>query len=402
MNVAAQSMTGTLRITGIETHVVNAELRNWVFVRVLTSEPGLYGWGEATLEWKCRAIVGAVEDLAPIVVGLDPRDIENAVRAMKKQGFWQPLGVIGMTALSGIEMALWDILGKSLGVPVWRLLGGKVRDRVQVYTHLGLGEMDAVYNSLDVSSLVERGIAVKEQGYKAMKVVNVPYTHYTAPVAAVDEFQRGMAALREAIGNDIELMVDFHGRCASAGAALAYLRALAPFDVMFAEEPIPPGDLGSMKAIVAGSTVPIAHGERLTSAAEFAPYIESRAMAIAQPDICHCGGFSEARRIAALAEVAGIGLAPHNPLGPIAGVAALHFDVATPNFIIQEEMTGAVPWYFDVVDGPIRRVDGCWSIPEAPGLGVEVNLKVAAEHPYVREPLVTRDAVMPDGTIVDW
>ncbi|MCX5480596.1 D-galactonate dehydratase [Kaistia geumhonensis] len=391
-----------MKITAITTHVVNAELRNWLFVRVETDEAGLYGWGEATLEWKSRAVEGAIADLAPILIGHDPRDIENAARAVRKHGFWQPLGVIGMTALSGIEMALWDILGKSLGVPVWRLLGGKVRDRVPVYTHLGLGEMNAVYNTMDASSLVERGLAVKEKGYRAMKVVNVPYTHYTATPRALADFEASMGALREAVGPEIELMVDFHGRCASAGAALAFLKVLEPFGVMFAEEPIPPGDVASMKAIAMASRVPIAHGERLTSAQDFAPYIEARAMTVAQPDLCHCGGFSEARRIAALAEVAGIGLAPHNPLGPIAGVAALHFDIATPNVVIQEEMTGAVPWYFEVVEGPIRRVDGYWQLPEAPGLGVEVDLAVAARHPFRQEPFPTRAAALPDGTIVDW
>lgn len=391
-----------MKIRAIETHIVNADMRNWVFVRVLTDTDGLHGWGEATLEWKTRAVVGAVEDLAPILVGRDPRDVEQAVRAMKKQGFWQPLGVIGTTAISGIEMALWDILGKSVGLPVWRLLGGKVRDRVPVYTHLGMGEMNAVYNSLDAGSLAARGRAVLDQGYRAMKLVNVPYTHYTATPAAIDGFVRGMAALREAVGPEVEIMVDFHGRCASAAAALAFLDALAPFRVMFAEEPIPPGDVGSMTRIAERSPVPIAAGERLTAAAEFAPYIEARALAVAQPDLCHCGGFTEARRIAALAEVAGVGLAPHNPLGPIAGVAALHFDIATPNFIIQEEMTGAVPWYFDVVDGPIVRIDGCWQVPDRPGLGVEVDLKVAARHPFAQEPFPTRDAVLADGTIVDW
>src|SRR5271155_3815611 len=118
-----------VKITGVRTLVVNAQMRNWVFVRVLTDQPGLYGWGEATLEWKTRAVTGAVEDIAPLLIGRDPRDIEAAVRAVKKQGFWM-LGVIGMTALSGVEIALWDILGKALGVPVWRLLGGKLRDRV--------------------------------------------------------------------------------------------------------------------------------------------------------------------------------------------------------------------------------------------------------------------------------
>jgi galactonate dehydratase len=391
-----------MKITAVETHVVNADLRNWVFVRVLTDEDGLYGWGEATLEWKAQAIVGAVRDLAPIVIGLDPRDVEHAARAMRKHGFWQPLGVVGMTAVSGIEMALWDILGKSLGVPVWRLLGGKVRDHVKVYTHLGMGDSKAVYESFSGAALAERGQKVVENGYRAMKVVNVPYTHYTASPRDVDAFQRGLAALREAVGDEVEIMVDFHGRCASAGAALAYLDVAKPFRLMFAEEPILPQDVPSMRVIAERSAIPIAAGERLTSAAEFAPYLEARCFTVAQPDLCHCGGFTEARRVAALAEVAGTGIAPHNPLGPIAGVAALHFDVATPNFIIQEEMTGAVPWYFDVVDGPIRRENGAWQIPDRPGLGVEVDLKVAAEHPYQPEALITREAKIEDGTIVDW
>jgi galactonate dehydratase len=150
---------------------VNAEMRNWVFVRVETS--GLYGWGEATLEWKTRAVAGAVEDLAPLLLGRDPRDIEQLVRVMKKQSFWR-LGVIGMSAVSGIELALWDILGKSLGVPVWRLLGGKVRDRVKVYTHLGLGDMRAVYETLDAEPLVQRAREVADKGYHAFKAVFIP------------------------------------------------------------------------------------------------------------------------------------------------------------------------------------------------------------------------------------
>ena len=139
----------------MRTRVVNAEMRNWVFVRIETDDPGLYGWGEATLEWKTRAVVGAVEDLAPLLIGRDPRDIEQAVRVMKKQSFWR-LGAIGMSAISGIEMALWDIMGKHFGVPVWRLLGGKVRDKVGVYTHLGLGDMRAVYETTDADPLVLR------------------------------------------------------------------------------------------------------------------------------------------------------------------------------------------------------------------------------------------------------
>ena len=152
-----------MKITAVRTRVVNAEMRNWVFVRIETDDPGLYGWGEATLEWKTRAVVGAVEDLAPLILGRDPRDIEQAVRVMKKQSFWR-LGAIGMSAISGIEMALWDIMGKHFGVPVWRLLGGQVRDNVGVYTHLGLGDMRAVYETTDADPLVRRAEELLAKG----------------------------------------------------------------------------------------------------------------------------------------------------------------------------------------------------------------------------------------------
>src|SRR5947208_17153617 len=166
-----------MKITRISTTVVNAAMRNWVFVKVETNEDGLIGWGEATLEWKTRSVAGAVEDLAPLLIGRDPRDIEQLVRVMRKQSFWR-LGVIGMSAVSGIELALWDIFGKSLGVPVWRLLGGKVRDRVRVYTHLGMGDMRAVYQTSDEGSLVERAREVVARGYCAFKAVFIPYSHY--------------------------------------------------------------------------------------------------------------------------------------------------------------------------------------------------------------------------------
>jgi galactonate dehydratase len=390
-----------LKITAISARVVNAEMRNWVFVKVETDQPGLHGWGEATLEWKTRAVVGAIEDLAPLIIGRDPRDIEQAVRAMRKQSFWR-LGAIGMSAISGIEIALWDILGKYFATPVWRLLGGKVRDRVRVYTHLGLGDMRAVYETMDAAPLVERAQEVVALGYRAFKAVFVPYTHYHAPLPGIDKVARMMEALRAAVGPGIEIMVDFHGRPASVGAALAYVEALAPGRPMFVEELLPPGETAGLAAISAKTSVPIAAGERLVDRLEFDELLRSRAVDIAQPDICHCGGLLEAKKIAAMAETLSIGIAPHNPLGPIAGVAALHFAISTPNHVIQEEMVGAVPWYFDVVSGPIRMVDGFWQIPEAPGLGVEVNEAACAEHPFAPEIFHTQNAVLDDGTIVDW
>ncbi len=390
-----------MKITSISTRIVNAEMRNWVFVKVETDAPGLSGWGEATLEWKTRSVVGAIEDLAPLLLGRDPRDIEQAVRVLRKHSFWR-LGVIGMSAISGIEMALWDILGKHLGVPVWRLLGGKVRDKVRVYTHLGLGDMRAVYETLDAAPLVERAHEVVERGYRAFKAVFIPYTHYHAPLPELDKVARMMGALRAAVGSGIEVMVDFHGRPASAAAALAYIEALAPGRPMFVEEPVPPGETAALKAIAGRTSVPLAAGERLVDRTEFHDLLAAQAVSIIQPDICHCGGLLEAKKIAAMAEAVSVGVAPHNPLGPIAGVAALHFAVSTPNHVIQEEMVGAVPWYFDVVTGPIRMVDGYWQIPEAPGLGIEVDEAECGRHPFQPEIMHTSNAVLDDGTIVDW
>ena len=392
-----------MKITDITTTVVNAGLRNWIFVRVDTDQPGLYGLGEATVEWKTRAVVGAVEDLKPLLVGLDPSDIEHCHYVMTKHSFWR-LGIIGMSAVSGIDVALWDIAGKALGVPVWRLLGGRTRNSVRVYAHLGMGDMNSVYQSMSESQVVERARAVVEAGYDAFKTVFIPYTHLMASRRDIDRTGRIMGELRAAVGDEVEIMVDFHGRPAGAAAALAYIEALAPHRPMFVEEPIPPGDNVALAAIARKTTVPVASGERLTDKQEFQDLFSHRAVAVAQPDLCHVGGLTEARKIAAMAQAVGVGLAPHNPLGPLASVAALHFAVATHNFLIQEEMSGAVPWFNEVLSSPLERVGNSWQVPEAPGLGVELNVKVAAKHPFSQEPIdvLTDHARMPDGTIVDW
>ena len=390
-----------MRITRVTTRIVNAEMRNWVFVRVETDQPGLHGWGEATLEWKTRAVDGAIQDLEPLLIGRDPRDIEQLVRIMVKHSFWR-LGVIGMTAVSGIELALWDIFGKSLGLPVWRLLGGKVRDKVKVYTHLGMGDMKAVYETNDTEPLIARAEEIVARGYRALKAVFIPYTHYTPSIADVDRVAGLMDALRSTVGPDIDIMVDFHGRPASASAALAYIRAIEPGRPMFVEEVLPPGENAALAQVAAKTTVPLATGERLVDRREFDELLRLRAVDILQPDICHCGGLLEAKKIAAMAEAASAGVAPHNPMGPIAGAAALHFAVSTPNHVIQEEMVGAVPWYEDVVQGPIRMIDGFWQLPETPGLGIEVDEKACAAHPFKPEVLHAANAVLADGTVVDW
>jgi galactonate dehydratase len=390
-----------MRVTAVETTIVNAELRNWVLVRVRTDEDGLHGWGEASLNWKTRAVVGAVEDLAPMVVGRDPRDVEQIVRVLNKHSYYR-LGIIGATAISGIEHALWDVFGKSVGQPVWRLLGGQVRDAVRVYTHLGLGDMRSVYDTVDVGPLRERAAAVVERGYDALKVVIIPYGHHLTVAAERRNVDKMMSALRATVGPDVDIMVDFHGRTSSVAAALQYIDVLAPYDPLFCEEPVPPGDTEALRQVTHRARSPIAAGERLVGLREFLPVLAAKAVHVAQPDLNHTGGLLEGKRIAAVADVEGVGVAPHNPNGPIAGAAALHFAVSTPNFVIQEEMSGAVSWYDDVVDTPMRRTGSHWAVPTAPGLGVEVDEREAAKHPYQPEVPHSSAAVLADGTVVDW
>jgi len=391
-----------MKIKDIQTLVVNAEMRNWVFVKIITDQD-VYGWGEATVEWKTRAVVGAIEDLKPLIVGKDPRQIKQNYQIMTKHAFWK-MGIIGMSAISGIEHAMWDILGKSLDTPVWQLLGGKVRDKVKIYTHLGMGDMKAVYrDTMNVTALTDHAQKLVDLGYSAFKVVFIPFTHFTVTNQELKNVNLLMSSLRDKVGDDIEIMVDFHGRCGSGRSAIQYVKELEPYKPMFIEEPIQPGDTHTLLQIKESINCPLATGERLIGLQEFEPIFHMRAVDIAQPDLNHCGGFIEAKSIAAAASVANIAIAPHNPNGPIAGAAALHFASSTPNHIIQEVMDLSVPWYNDVIStSPIVRKGNSWEIPSTAGLGIEVNEKEASKYPFKQEIMPTIDAYLKDGTVVDW
>ena len=222
-----------MKIDNLRTVVVNAEMRNWVFCKVETDQPGLYGWGEASLEWKTRSVVGAIEDFAPMILGEDPRRIEHIFQKLYRQSFWR-LGVIGMSAISAIEQALWDIKGKLLGVPVYELLGGQVRDRVRMYTHLGGGNMKSVYETFEVEPVIDLALKVVQQGYTAVKVVFVPYSEPLEGIGKVKQFARLMGKLREAVGEQVDVMIDFHGRTYPA-MAIEYINAVAEFRPYFCE-----------------------------------------------------------------------------------------------------------------------------------------------------------------------
>ena len=392
-----------MKITSVRTVVCNAEMRNWVFVRIDTDQAGLYGWGECSLEWKTRAVAGCVEDFAPMLTGEDPTRIEFIYQKLYRQSFWR-LGVIGMSAISGIEQACHDILGKSLGVPVYKLLGGAVRDRVRMYTHLGGGDMRAVYESqmqADPQLFVDRALEVVARGYTAVKVLITPPTESLNSIAAYRYAGKMMEALRLAVGDSVDIMIDCHGRHA-LGNAIEFCRILAPYRPYFIEEPVPPENVEVMAEVRRASPVPIATGERLVTRYEFRELIEKQACHVIQPDLCHCGGLLEAKKIAAMAESWTMGVAPHNPLGPVANAAALHFDLSTPNFLIQEDMLTDVPWRWEVVQHSLRSEGGYWLPVDAPGLGIEVNEAAAAKHPFRQEIIHAMTVRAADGAILDW
>jgi galactonate dehydratase len=387
-----------MKITDIKTVVVNAKMRNWVFVKVETSE-GIVGWGEASLEWKTRGVVGCVEDLKPFVLGLDPTDVEHLYQIMTRQPFFRQ-GVVGMSAISGIEMACWDIFGKSLGLPVYKLLGGKVREKVRMYDHLGGGEMDSLYNSLDdAKNMVEKALRSIDEGYTAIKILVVPRTEPLEGHGVLRHAAHLMEEIRAAVGEEVDIMVDLHGRT-TPDMAVQYAKALAPFRPFFLEEPCLPENVLGMAKVAQAVDIPIATGERLVTRFQFRELLERGACAVIQPDICHCGGLWEARKIAAMAETYYVSVAPHNPLGPIATAAATQFAACTPNWLIQESFRSDVPWRDEVVNNPVVVKDGYVYPDEEPGLGVEVNEESAAKHPYEQEVLARY--WHEDGAVADW
>lgn len=386
-----------MQITAIRPVVVNARMRNWVFVKVET-DAGISGWGEASLEWKTRGVVGCIDDLAPFVIGLDPRRIEHLYQVMFRQPFFRS-GVVGMSAISGIEQACWDIFGKSVGLPVYQLLGGAVRDRIRMYDHLGGGEMNSLYLQDTEEQMAARARESVDAGYTALKALVVPRSGPLEGRAAVVRSARLMEAIRKEVGDDIDIMVDFHGRTVPEMAIL-YGEALAPYHPYFIEEPCLLDSADGLLRVSRALTIPVASGERLVTRYQFRELLEKRAVAIIQPDLCHCGGLWEARKIAAMAETYYISLAPHNPLGPIATVAAIHFGMATPNFLIQEAIRADVPWREHVVTSPVTIKDGYATLNDTPGLGVEVNEGEAAKHPFEQEVLMRY--FHDDTSVADW
>ncbi len=321
-----------MKITAIGTRVVNATMRNWVFVKVET-DAGITGWGEASLEWKTRGVVGCVDDLAPLIVGQDPRRIEHLYQVMYRHSFFR-MGVVGMSALSGIEQALWDILGQALGVPVYELLGGRVRDKIRLYANGPRGET--------VDEIAQSAEELVGRGFTALKLAPFGATPILAGKRIIDAGVAKVRAVREAVGPEVELMIDAHGRLAPA-VAMRAAAALAPFGIMFFEEPCLPTHGPALTRLARKSPIPIAVGERHYSRWAYPELLASRTIGVLQPDIVQSGGLAEARKIAAMAEMHFVAVAPHNPWSWVNTVASLQLDAVTPNFLIQEVIADAEP-----------------------------------------------------------
>lgn len=392
-----------MKITKIETHVCHARMRNWIFVKIVTDQDGLFGWGEATLEWHTRAVVGAIEDLSQLLIGEDPTRPEHLWQMMFRQHFWHGSGIVRATAIAGIDIALWDILGKVAGLPCSKLFGGPVRDYVRTYCHLGGGRMEDFYEtSVDEAKrfgdLARQAVA---DGFTAFKSMAVPPTQPIEGLKPIRAAEAAVRAMREAVGESIDIMVDCHAR-PSPAMGLKFAHALEPYGLYFLEEPCWPESVDGLAAINAAVSTPIATGERVTNLASFRDLFNARACEICQLDLTHCGGFTEARRVAALAEAHRIALAPHNPQGPVSTAASLEFGFSQPSYIICETVHADVPWRQDVVqEGFTVEKAGRIVRPNTkPGLGITINEAEVKKHPFQQELL--QRVNYKDGSVGDW
>ena len=383
-----------MKIVALKTFIVPPR---WCFVKIETDE-GISGWGEPVIEGKALTVEAAVNELADVLIGQDPRRIEDLWQVMYRGGFYRG-GPILMSAIAGIDQALWDIKGRAAGMAVHQMLGGACRERIGIYSWVGGDRPKDVAEAARVA--VDHGFtALKMNGTEELQIVD---SH-----AKIDRVVETLATVRAAVGPHIGLGVDFHGRV-HRPMAKALIRELEQFHLMFIEEPLLSEHLDAIAEVTRGTSTPIALGERLYSRWDFRAVLESRVVDIIQPDLSHAGGITECRKIAAMAEAYDVALAPHCPLGPIALAACLQVDAVSYNAFIQEQSLGI---HYngegrDLLDYLIdpnvfAYKDGMVEIPQGPGLGIEVNEEAVIEAARIghrwRNPVWRHR----DGSVAEW
>ncbi len=387
------NMTDDLQITQIELYKVPPR---WLFLKIST-KCGLTGWGEPVLEGKATTVEACVHELSKYIIGRSASEIEDIWQVLYRGGFYRG-GPILMSAISGIDQALWDLKGKYLNVPVYELLGGAVRNKMKMYCWIGGDHPEIV---------LDQAREKVQQGYQAVKMNATGPMEWIDSIKKVRQVSDNIRILREEFGEDLDIGLDFHGRV-HKGMVKRLADELAPFYPMFLEEPVLSENNEALDHIYSYTSIPIATGERLFSRWDFKELLHRGTVDIIQPDVSHAGGISETRRIATMAEAYDVALAPHCPLGPVALASCLHIDFASINAIIQESSIGIHynegfdlldyldnPEIFDVKDGYIDLMD-------KPGLGVEINeerLKEAQKIGHDWANPIWRNA---DGSITEW
>ena len=382
-----------MKITEVNTYLVRPR---WGFVEICTDD-GLSGWGEAVLEGHAATVKTCVEEMREYLVGADPRRIEDIWTTLYRAGFYRGGGVL-MSAIAGIDQALWDIKGKYFGAPVYELMGGACRDRMRVYSWVG-GDRPT-----DVGAAAKER---KDAGFTAVKMNATEELQYIDSYEKVDQVLERVAAIRESCGKYFGIAVDFHGRVHKPMAKVL-AKKLEEFDPMFLEEPVLCEHMELFKEIADCCNIPIATGERLFTKYDFKRLFASGGVDIIQPDLSHAGGLTEVKKIAAMAEAHDVALAPHCPLGPIALAACLQVDATSYNAVIQEQSMGI---HYNVgksvLDYVVNKedfafVNGYVNLPVKPGIGVEVNRELVLEEN--RTPHSWKNPVWrhKDGSIAEW
>ncbi len=368
----------------------------WLFLKLIT-DGGICGWGEPVVEGRAVTVKAAVEELQTYFIGRDPMDIEDLWQVMYRGGFYRG-GPEVMSAIAGIDQALWDIKGKALNAPVYQLLGGKCRDRLKVYCWIG-GDRPS-----DIAAAAKEKLA---QGYSAVKMNATEEMHYIDSFKKVEQAVERVAVIRDALGYDLDVAVDFHGRVHKSMAKVL-AKELDPYHLMFIEEPVLSENIEALREITKYTATPIATGERMFSRWDFKKMLADGYVDIIQPDLSHAGGISECKKIASMAEAYDVAVAPHCPLGPVALASCVQLDFCTPNAFIQEQSLGI---HYNkggdlmdyLKDGSLFTYqDGFIGVPQKPGLGIEIDedkLRKAAQDGHNWKNPVWRNF---DGTVAEW